>query len=84
MTQFVNHIGFTAEEIAQAIRETNPDVTRRLSSQLRSTNSLSTNLELASAIFTANNLKYVLALSHNFDRPNEPNLIVNVFSSAMK
>lgn len=49
----------TQEEIAHAIREVNPSVTRDLVNNLKVVNSVSTNLGVASAMFTRNNLKYV-------------------------
>lgn len=52
--------GLTEEEIGRAIGEISPELSRRLSTQLRSANSVSTHLELASAIFTANQLKYII------------------------
>lgn len=51
--------GLTEEEIAQAIREVNPSVIRDLISNLKISNSLSTNLGVASAVFTKKNLQYV-------------------------
>lgn len=49
--------GLTEEEIAHAIREVSPGVTKDLLGHLRVTNSISTNLGIASAMFTRNNLK---------------------------
>lgn len=49
--------GVTAEEIAQAIRERNPQITKDLVRKLRTSNSPSTTMGLASAIFAQNNLK---------------------------
>lgn len=50
--------GVTAEEIARAIREKSPQITKSLVGRLRTTNSPSTNMGLASAIFAQNSLKY--------------------------
>lgn len=52
----------TEEEIAQAIQEVNPGVTRELIGNLKVPNSISTNLGVSSAIFTKNNLSYVSTL----------------------
>lgn len=51
--------GLTEEEIGQAIREVNPSITKDLIGNLRTANSVSTNLGVASAIFAKNNLKCV-------------------------
>lgn len=53
----------TEEEIAHAIREVNPSITRSLIGQLKQSNSLSTSLGVASAIFAKNNLKYVCCVT---------------------
>lgn len=53
--------GNTEEEIAHAIREVNPSVTRDLLGRLKRTNSISTTIGVASAIFTKTNLKYVFS-----------------------
>lgn len=50
--------GATAEEIARAIHERNPQITKTLVGKLRTSNSPSTNIGLASAIFAQNSLKY--------------------------
>lgn len=50
----------TEEEIAQAIREVNPGITRDLINHLKLSNSLSTNLGVTSALFAKKNLQYVL------------------------
>lgn len=52
--------GATAEEIADAIHERNPQITKGLVGKLRTSNSLSTNMGLASALFAQNNLKYAI------------------------
>lgn len=50
--------GLTAEEIQQAIHERDPQITKNLVHKLRASNSPSTTMGLASAIFAQNNLKY--------------------------
>lgn len=52
--------GVTAEEIAHTIQERNPHITKELVGKLRTSNSPSTNMGLASAVFAQNNLKYVI------------------------
>lgn len=52
--------GVTAEEIARTCQETNPHITKELVGKLRTSNSQSTNMGLASAIFAQNNIKYAL------------------------
>lgn len=56
--------GLTGEEIAHAIREINPTITNELVRNLRTTNSVATNLGVASAMFTKNNLKYVYVMKN--------------------
>lgn len=55
--------GNTRDEIGSAIREGNPDITRSLVGDLRITNSVSTQLGVASAVFAKNKLKYDFAVS---------------------
>lgn len=47
----------TQEEIANAIHEVSPGITRDLIGHFKTSNSLSTNLGVASAIFAKNDLK---------------------------
>lgn len=49
--------GLTEEEIAQAIHEVNPSITKDLIGNLKTSNSVSTNLGVASAVFAKNTLK---------------------------
>lgn len=63
--------GVTAEEIARTIHESNPHITKDIVGKLRATNSPSTNMDLASAVFAQNNLKYARQSTENY--PNKKN-----------
>lgn len=60
-------VGETQNEIAHAIREVNPGVTRDLIGNLKVINSISTNLGVASAMFTKNKLKYISSTIYNWN-----------------
>lgn len=59
-------VGLTEEEIAHTIREVNSGITKDLIGNLRISNSLSTNIGVANAVFIKNNLKYVSMLMIDF------------------